>query len=77
MAEHGNERKVGSYGKEKREAGENGFAFSPLPVFPSAPTTTLYSFERATGDEAGSLYKRATMGYLKGKGEGGGKNPNT
>ena len=39
LTEHGNERRAGSYGKEKSEAGATG----------------CYSFERATGDETGTV----------------------
>ena len=40
LAENGNER----------EDGAN--YFSPLPVFPHAPATARYSFEREIGDKA-------------------------
>ena len=46
LVEHGNERETGAYGKEKK------LEKRILPVFPRAPATERYGFERANGNEA-------------------------
>ena len=53
LGENGNEREAGASGREKNK--KRGLSFSPLPIFPRAPPTARYRFERATGDEAATV----------------------